>query len=151
MIALAGQLIFFLNPYDFTWMMGSCVLRAIGLAPLNAAVFGMIGDVVEFGQWKTHIRQESLIFAGGSIGTKVGAGLASAIMTGMLSAAGYISSSEGSAVQPESALNCIVTIYKFGPVVVAGIAVITLALYKLDKKYSSVMEELMAREARGEL
>lgn len=150
-IALAGQLIFFLNPYDFTWMVGSCVLRAIGLAPLNAAVFGMIGDVVEFGQWKTHIRQESLIFAGGSIGTKVGAGLASAIMTGMLSAAGYISSSEGSAVQPESALNCIVTIYKFGPVVVAGIAVITLALYKLDKKYSSVMEEPMAREARGEL
>lgn len=150
-IALAGQLIFFLNPYDFTWMVGSCVLRAIGLAPLNAAVFGMIGDVVEFGQWKTHIRQESLIFAGGSIGTKVGAGLASAIMTGMLSAAGYISSSEGSAVQPESALNCIVTIYKFGPVIVAGIAVITLALYKLDKKYSSVMEELMAREARGEL
>ena len=150
-IALAGQLIFFLNPYDVTWMVGSCVLRAIGLAPLNAAVFGMIGDVVEFGQWKTHIRQESLIFAGGSIGTKVGAGLASAIMTGMLSAAGYISSSEGSAVQPESALNCIVTIYKFGPVVVAGIAVITLALYKLDKKYSSVMEELMAREARGEL
>lgn len=150
-IALAGQLIFFLNPYDFTWMVGSCVLRAIGLAPLNAAVFGMIGDVVEFGQWKTHIRQESLIFAGGSIGTKVGAGLASAIMTGMLSAAGYISSSEGSAVQPESALNCIVTIYKFGPVVVAGAAVITLALYKLDKKYSSVMEELMAREARGEL
>lgn len=150
-IALAGQLIFFLNPYDFTWMVGSCVLRAIGLAPLNAAVFGMIGDVVEFGQWKTHIRQESLIFAGGSIGTKVGAGLASAIMTGMLSAAGYISSSEGSAVQPESALNCIVTIYKFGSVIVAGIAVITLALYKLDKKYSSVMEELMAREARGEL
>jgi len=34
---------------------------------------------------------------------------------------------------------------------VAGIAVITLALYKLDKKYSSVMEELVAREARGEL
>ena len=150
-IALAGQLLFFLNPYSFTWMVGSCVLRAVGLAPLNAAVFGMIGDVVEFGQWKTHIRQESLIFAGGSIGTKVGAGLASALMTGMLSAAGYISTSTGSVTQPESALNCIVTIYKFGPAIVAGIAVITLALYKLDKKYPSIMEELMKREAQGEL
>ncbi len=59
----------------------SCVARAIGLAPLNAVVFGMAGDVVEYGQWKTHVRQESLIFAGGSIGTKVGAGLASAAMT----------------------------------------------------------------------
>lgn len=150
-IALAGQLVFFLNPYDFTWMVGSCVLRAVGLAPLNAAVFGMIGDVVEFGQWKTHIRQESLIFAGGSIGTKVGAGLASAIMTGMLSAAGYISTAAGSVTQLESALNCIVAIYKFGPVIVAGIAVVTLAMYRLDKKYPAIMKELTAREARGEL
>lgn len=150
-IALAGQLLFFLNPYSFTWMVGSCVLRAIGLAPLNAAVFGMIGDVVEFGQWKTHIRQESLIFAGGSIGTKVGAGLASAVMTGMLSAAGYVSSTTGNVTQPDSALQSIVTIYKFGPVIVAGIAVATLALYQLDKKYPSIMEELMKREAKGEL
>ena len=47
-------------------MVMSCVTRAIGLAPLNAVVFSMVGDVVEFGQLKNHIRQESLIFAGGS-------------------------------------------------------------------------------------
>lgn len=85
-------------------MVASCVGRAVGLAPLNAAVFGMIGDVVEFGQWKTHVRQENFIFAGGSIGTKVGAGVASAAMTGLLSAAGYISSAAGAAEQPETAL-----------------------------------------------
>ena len=69
-VALGGQLLFFLNPYSFGFMVMSCVTRAIGLAPLNAVVFSMVGDVVEFGQWKNHIRQESLIFAGGSIGTK---------------------------------------------------------------------------------
>ena len=73
-IALGGQLLFFLNPYSLPWTVMSCLARAVGLAPLNAVVFGMIGDVVEFGQWKTHVRQKSLIFAGGSIGTKVGAG-----------------------------------------------------------------------------
>ena len=31
----------------------------MGLAPLNAGVFGIIGDVVEYGQWKTHLRQET--------------------------------------------------------------------------------------------
>lgn len=151
LIALAGQLIFFFNPYSFAWMVMSCLTRAIGLAPLNAVVFGMVGDVVEFGQWKTHIRQESLVFAGGSIGTKVGAGLASATMTGLLSAAGYISTSTGSAAQPDSALNMIVNIYKFGPVLIALIAFITLALYKLDKAYPSIMKELIERESRGEL
>ncbi|MGN0484780.1 MAG: MFS transporter [Lachnospiraceae bacterium] len=150
-IALAGQLLFFLNPESFAWVVMSCVTRAIGLSPLNAAVFGMIGDVVEFGQWKTHIRQESFIFAGGSIGTKVGSGVASAAMTGLLSMAGYISSSAGTVEQPKQALDMIINIYKGGPLIVAVIAVITLSLYKLDKKYSAIMEELTEREARGEL
>ena len=150
-IALAGQLLFFLNPYSFPWMVMSCVARAIGLAPLNAVVFGMIGDVVEFGQWKTHIRQESLIFAGGSIGTKVGAGVASAAMTGLLSLSGYISSAAGAVTQPGSALNMIINIYKVGPVIVAALAVITLSFYKLDKQYDSIMKELIDRESRGEL
>lgn len=150
-IALVGQLLFFTNPMNFAWMVMSCVVRAIGLAPLNAAVFGMIGDVVEFGQWKTHIRQESLIFAGGSIGTKVGSGVASAAMTGFLSLAGYISSSTGTVEQPQQALDMIINIYKAGPLIVAVLAVITLSLYKLDRKYPAIMEELTAREARGEL
>lgn len=150
-IALAGQILFCLNPQSFGFMVMSCLARAVGLAPLNAVVFGMVGDVVEFGQWKTHIRQESLIFAGGSIGTKVGAGLASAAMTGLLSLAGYVSSSVGTAVQPGSALNMIISIYKFGPALIAVVAMVTLSLYKLDKKYPSIMEELLAREARGEL
>lgn len=150
-IALAGQLLFFLNPTSFPWMVMSCLTRAIGLAPLNAVVFGMVGDVVEFGQWKTHIRQESLVFAGGSIGTKVGAGLASAAMTGLLSLAGYISSSTGTAVQPGTALDMIMTIYKFGPLIIAVVAIITLSLYKLDKVYPSIMKELIERESRGEL
>lgn len=150
-IALGGQLLFFLNPTNFVWLVMSCVMRAIGLAPLNAAVFGMIGDVVEFGQWKTHIRQESLIFAGGSIGTKVGSGVASACMTGLLSMAGYISASAGTVTQPQQALDMIVNIYKGGPMIVAVIAVITLTLYRLDGKYSSIMLELTQREACGEM
>lgn len=150
-VAMAGQLLFFLNPSSFPWMVMSCVTRAVGLAPLNAAVFGMIGDVVEFGQWKAHIRQESLIFAGGSIGTKVGSGVASAAMTGLLSAAGYISSASGTVTQPPQALDMIINIYKGGPLIVAVLAVITLSLYKLDRKYPAIMEELAKREARGEL
>lgn len=150
-LAMAGQLIFCLNPMSFSWMMFSCVIRAIGLAPLNSIVFGFLGDVVEYGQWKTHIRQESLIFAGSSVGMKVGAGLTSAIITGLLSVAGYISSAAGAAVQPDSAIQMIINIYKFGPMVVWVTVIITLALYKLDKKYPQIMQELVERESRGEL
>ena len=150
-IALGGQLLFFMNPYSFGFMVMSCVTRAIGLAPLNAVVFSMVGDVVEFGQGKHHIRPEFRIFAGGSIGTKVGAGLASAAMTGLLTFAGYVTSSSGVATQSQETLNMIINIYKFGPIIIALLAFVTLALYKLDKMYPDIMKELTEREARGEL
>lgn len=150
-LAMAGQMLFCLNPTSFAWMMFSCIIRAIGLAPLNSIVFGFLGDVVEYGQWKTHIRQESLIFAGSSVGMKVGAGLTSAIITGLLSFAGYISSTTGAVVQPDSAIHMIINIYKFGPMVVWVTVIITLALYKLDKKYPEIIKELIERESRGEL
>lgn len=150
-LALAGQIAFCMNPYSFPWMVMSCVIRGIGLAPMNSVVFGIIGDVVEFGQWKTHIRQESLIFAGGSVGQKLGAGLTSAIITGFLSLSGYISSASGAVTQPEEAINMIINLYKFGPMFIWIVLIITLGLYKLDKKYPAIMEELREREARGEL
>ncbi|EOS79626.1 hypothetical protein C817_02398 [Dorea sp. 5-2] len=142
---------FFLNPYSFRWMAASCIIRGIGLSPMNSVVFGIIGDVVEFGQWKTHLRQESLIFAGGSVGQKLGAGLTSAVITGFLTLGGYISSSAGSVDQPESAINMIINLYKFGSLVIWVILIITLSLYKLDQKYPAIMKELKEREGRGEL
>lgn len=109
-LVLAGQLIFCLNPTNFGFMVFSCVIRGIGLAPLNSIVFGFLGDVVEYGQWKTHLRQESLIFAGSSVGMKVGAGLTSAVITGLLFFAGYISSTSGAVEQPGSAIQMIINI-----------------------------------------
>lgn len=150
-LALGGQLLFFLNPYSFPWMVLSCIIRGIGLAPMNSVVFGIIGDVVEFGQWKTHLRQESLIFAGGSVGQKLGAGLTSAIITGLLSVSGYVSSTVGAAVQPESAVRMIINLYKYCPMVIWIILIITLSLYRLDKKYPEIIKELWEREERGEL
>lgn len=150
-LAMAGQLIFCLNPDNFGFMVFSCIIRAIGLAPLNSIVFGFLGDVVEYGQWKTHLRQESLIFAGSSVGMKVGAGLTSAIITGLLSLAGYVSSTTGAVVQPGSAVSMIIKVYEIGPLIVWVAVIITLFLYKLDKKYPAIMKELGEREARGEL
>ena len=150
-IAVVAQAAFLLNTGSFTWALITCIIRALGEAPLTAVVFGMLGDVVEFGQWKTHIRQESLIFAGGAVGFKLGNGITSAIISKLLDAAGYISSSGTTVVQPDSALSMIQNIYIWGPVIVWLIAVVVLFLYKLDNKYDGIMKELSEREARGEM
>lgn len=150
-LAFVGQLVFFLNPYSVQWLFFSCIVRAIGLAPFNSVVFGMLGDAVEYGQWKTHVRQESMVFAGGSVGAKVGAGLTSFAITSLLGLAGFISSTTGGTAQPDSALNMIVNVYKIGPLVIWAVIIIVLALYQLDKKYDQIMQDLAEREARGEV
>ena len=129
----------------------SCVIRGIGLAPLNSVIFAFLGDVVEYGQWKSHIRSESLVFAGGSFGAKIGSGIATAIMTGLLQFVGYVSSDTGSAVQPQNVIDMIVNVYMYGILIVWVIVIIGLYLYKLDKIYPKIMKDLVEREAKGEL
>ncbi|MGI6007865.1 MAG: MFS transporter [Ruminococcus sp.] len=151
-IAVAAHMALLINPYSFGWALGTSIVRALGEAPLTAVIFGMMGDVIEFGQWKTHIRQEALIFGGGSLGFKLGTGITSAIITALLDKAGYISSSGAAGVvQPESAVTMIRNIYVWGPTLIWIVAVVTLLVYQLDKKYAGIMADLSTREAKGEL
>lgn len=151
LICFIGHVIFLLNPTDFGWVVFSCVVRGIGFAPIQSVIFGFIGDAVEYGQWKTRLRQEGLIFSGGSVGTKVGSGLTSALLTGLLSYAGYISSSAGAVMQSQQVIDMIVSIYMWGPIFVWIVLIVVLYFYELDQKYPEIMRDLVAREARGEM
>ena len=150
-ICFIGHVIFLLNPTDFNWVVFSCIIRGIGFAPIQSVIFGFLGDAVEYGQWKTHLRQEGLVFSGGSVGTKVGSGLTSAILTGLLSYAGYVASASGTVAQSAQTIHMIVDIYMFGPLFVWVVLLAILAFYRLDKIYPQIMSDLIQREAKGEL
>ena len=105
----------------------------------------------EYSQWKFHVRQEGLIFSGGSVGTKIGSGVTSAALTGLLSYAGYVSSASGLITQPQSAIDMIVSLYMYGPILVWIVLIIVLLAYNLDKIYPQIMKDLAKREAEGKL
>lgn len=149
--ALVGHLVFFLHPESFAWTLGSCIIRGMGLGPMNAIIWGFLGDAVDFGHWKTGVRQESLVFAAGSVGAKLGGGVTSALLTSLLSAAGYISATTGNQSQPQSAIDMIMDIYKYAPLIVWVIVIVILIFYKLDKHYPKIMKELNEREFQREV
>ena len=150
-LALAGHLIYCTHPTDFNWVVFSCFIRGVGFAPLNSVIFGFLGDCVEYGQYKFHIRTEGLIFSGGSIGYKLGTGMCGAFITWLMSMSGYVASTTANAVQPQSAIDMIVNIYIFGMIIIWVSLLLVLSMYKLDKEYPAIMDELAKREARGEM
>lgn len=150
-LAMASQIVFWMASDSFAVLLITTIIRGIGVSPLFALLFGMVGDAIEYGQWKTHLRQEGLMFSAGSVGNKIGIGIVGAVVTGLLDFSGYVSSTTGGAAQPESALEMIKALYIFAPMVLFAGVIITMLLYKLDKQYPAIMEELKEREERGEL
>ncbi len=55
-----------------------------------------------------------------------------------------------SAVQPQSAIDMIVHLYEYGPLVIWGIVILILWSYKLDQLYPQIMRDLVQRAEHGE-
>lgn len=153
LVVIMGQLLFLLNPHSYILAVATAAIKGLGEAPLFGVIFSFIADAVEYGQWKTHIRQEGMIFSAASVGSKVGAGLSSAAVGACLAAVGYVSSdsASGAVMQPASAVTAISNIYIWAPVIIWGVAAIVLLFYQLDKQYESIMRELEERESKGQL
>lgn len=146
-VVVAAHALLMLHPLSFPMVLATLIVRALGQVPLTSVIYSMIGDAIEFGHWKSNIRQESLIVGGATLGYKVGTGICSAIITKLMDVSGYISSATGSITQPDSALHMIQWIYLIGPLLIWGAAILVLLVYKLDKIYPRIMAELSEREA----
>ena len=134
-LVLISQGLFFLNTTSFSWCLFTTMLRGVGEAPLCAFVFGMIGDVVEFGQWKHqhpsgefHLRRR---FGRHQAGHRHDCGKAHCRYYESVRL--YFLDRQRCCQQSQSAINRIINIYMFGPLLIfVGVLIVGL-LYQLDK------------------
>ena len=101
-----------------------------------------------YGQWKTHIRAEGIIFSAATVGLKVGSGIGTWAVTSFLGAAGF---NGALAEQSASAMTAISNLYKFGPIIVWVVILLVLMVYHLDRDYDTIINDLSAREQNGEM
>ena len=69
-VMMIGLLIIALFPENFSMILVGLVIRGLGIAPGAVAGFAMLGDVADYGEWKTGIRSEGLIFSAGTFAEK---------------------------------------------------------------------------------
>lgn len=141
-IGVFGGVIKLIDPTDFTIFIAGSVVQGFGIIPTITVLYAMINDTAEFTEWRSKIRVEGLINSGASFGMKVGTGIGGGLIGWLLAYGGYAA---GVANQTDLATNMIYALNIHIPLMLGIIKIILLFMYKLDGKYTNIVEELHNR------
>ncbi|WP_163537972.1 glycoside-pentoside-hexuronide (GPH):cation symporter [Gracilibacillus sp. YIM 98692] len=142
MIVGLGGLYFFHSSVLSVFTYGS--IFAIGMGLSRPLLWAMIPDTVEYGQWKTGIRAEGLVYSSFIFTQKLGMALGGALSGMILSATGYVANT----TQTPEALHGILISVTIVPIITSIIAIISIYFYKLDKdKFKEILADLKRQEA----
>ncbi len=139
-VMAAGFIALFLwptnNPY---FLIGASFIGSLGFgAP--AICYGMVGDSLEYGDWKLGKRQEGLAASLLSFGVKLATALCAPVVM-LLFAVGYVPNQE----QTEAAKHGINFMVNMLPAILAFVSCIPLIWYKLDdKRVAEIRSDLEA-------
>ncbi|TNL06186.1 hypothetical protein CYD30_20565 [Kosakonia cowanii] len=116
------------------------VVRSIGFCGIGATMFAFLADTIDYGEWKTGLRIEGILFSAGTLGQTLGMGLGSASVGWILGAAGFVSG--GNAQQSKHVLDMIEFLFIFFPFILAMLNMVLIWFYKLDGFYDRVAADL---------
>jgi GPH family glycoside/pentoside/hexuronide:cation symporter len=147
-LCLIAQIIFCLSPTSsVTMLFVTALIRGVGFAFIMGLVNAMTADTIEYGEWKTGVRVQAVLFSAKSVSEKVALGLLTAAFGFFLTIIGY----DGLAkAQIPAAVGGIEAFFKYVPIVVYIILIIVLLAYKLDKEFPGIINDLKDRKAAKE-
>jgi GPH family glycoside/pentoside/hexuronide:cation symporter len=137
-----GSILLWLAPTSVAMVWISTIFRSVGVGGLSGNMNAMLADVVEYGEWKTGVRTEGLIYSGASFGNKVGSGLGGAVVAALLAWGQY---APGAAVQSEKAMTSIKLAFVAAPFVGTCLIIILLLLFRVEKLMPKIKADLEER------
>ncbi len=143
-ITAFGALIPAVDPTSLTLVIAATIVKAIGMAPVMGTIFAFMADTVDYGEWKTGMRTEGLIFSASSFGGKAGSGLGAAMVGWLLALGGYVG---GQASISASASSSIEFVFIYVPFILCILQFVVLWFYKLDREYPKILQELQEVKA----
>ena len=115
-------------------------------AGFNTAIYAIIPDCVEYGEWKTGIRNDGFQYAFISLGNKIGMAIGTSVLAAALSCAGF----EANIKQNEAVLSIMKHSFSTIPGVLWIITAGVLFFYRLNKKsYNKIVDEIKERKAEN--
>ncbi len=143
LIQLVGCILIILFPHSLPVILAATVMKSIGQSCGASMYLPMLGDAIEYGQWKTGIRSQAALMGANGAGQKIGQGLVTAILGGIMAMAGF----DGTAAELSAqAIGSISGLYLYIPLVFTILGLVIVGIYDLDKRYPQIMKELAERE-----
>lgn len=121
------------------------LLNSLGLGIYSTVSWAMMGDAIDYNEWKTGSREEGTVYALHSFFRKLAQGLGPALVLVIMVALGYVGANEGNqTAEVALAMRYLVpALYAFS----AAIEFVALAfIYNLDKKRLAVMCQELGRD-----
>lgn len=105
----------------------------------NTAIYAIVPDCVEYGEWKTGLRNDGFQYAFVSLGNKIGMAIGTALLAALLGKYGYVANQ----VQNPAVLSIMRHSFTTIPGVLWIVTAIVLFFYRLNKKrYNEIVEDL---------
>jgi len=138
-----GSVLLWFAPTSVAMVWISTIFRSVGVGGLVGNMRAMLADVVEYGEWKTRIRTEGMVFSGASFGLKVGAGLGTAIVMAIIAWGGY---DAGQPIQTDKAMTSIKLAFIAAPFFGSILTIIMLLVFRIEKLLPGIKEGLTQRQ-----
>lgn len=113
----------------------------------NTAIYAVIPDCVEYGEWKTGLRNDGFQYAFISLGNKVGMAIGTSLLAAILELCGYVANQQQNPAVLSVIRHAFTTVPGILWIVTAGM----LLFYRLNKKtYHKIVTEIQERKRAGE-
>ena len=109
----------------------------------NTAIYAIVPDCVEYGEWKTGVRNDGFQYAFVSLGNKLGMAIGTSALAGVLSALSFAPNQ----VQNAAVQNAMHYAFSLLPGALWLVTAIVLFFYRISKRsYNQIMSELNAKK-----
>lgn len=141
-----GQVLFIVLPHTVPVLLITGAIKACGFGFPMGMSTALIAETIDYGEWKTGTRIQSMLLAGGGVGGKIGQGLMTSLFGFFLTSIGYIGTA---ATQVDSAVNGINAFFLYAPAIIVAVMLILAFMFDVEKKNPQIQKELVER--RGPL
>ncbi len=145
-LVLAGYGLFFFSPMDMAFIGVSGVLLFVGEAFIQLLMLMFLADTIEYGQWKSGKRNQSVTFSLQPLINKIGGAISTGIVTATLIVSGINDASSAADVTPEGLMILKVSMFALPLVCIVAGYIVYRCKYKIDKAfYDRMLADLSAR------